>query len=73
MEKQCVPRDELLDPDIPPIIFCLSPGDPISEYIRAGLTVTYDLVPGDNGQFYAINVRLAQDEGLAELPNTLTQ
>lgn len=71
MEKQCVPRNELLDPEMPPIIFCISPDDPIIKHIKAGQKVTYDLVCGDNGRFYAVDIRLAQNEGLAELPNTL--
>ncbi|NYH09482.1 hypothetical protein [Pseudomonas moraviensis] len=65
MEKQCVERNELLDPDIPPIIFCISPDDPIIKHIKEGQKVTYDLVRGDNGQFYAVDIRLAQDEDIA--------
>lgn len=36
MEKQCVQRNELLDLDIPSIIFCISPDDPIIKHIKAG-------------------------------------
>jgi Cu/Ag efflux protein CusF len=68
MEKQCVQRNELLDLDIPSIIFCISPDDPIIKHIKAGQKVTYDLVRGDNGQFYAVDIRLAQEE---EIPNPI--
>lgn len=70
MEKQCVERNELLDPDIPPIIFCISPDDPIIKHIKEGQKVTYDLVRGDNGQFYAVDIRLAQDEDIAKSTQT---
>ncbi|WP_256576844.1 MULTISPECIES: hypothetical protein [unclassified Pseudomonas] len=62
MEKQCVPRNELLEPDVPPIIFCISPDDPIIKHIKAGLKVTYDLVRGDNGRYYAVDIKLAHEE-----------
>ena len=65
MEKQCVQHEELLDPDVPPIIFCIDPDDPIIKHIKAGLKVTYDLVCGDNGKYYAVDIRLAQDEDIA--------
>lgn len=68
MEKQCVPRNELLDPDRPSIIFCINPGDPIIKHIKEGQKVTYDLVRGDNGQFYAVDIRLVQEE---EIPNPI--
>lgn len=61
MEKQCVPRNELPDPDVPPIIFCISPDDPIIKHIKTGQTVIYDLVRGDNGRFYEVNIRLTQE------------
>lgn len=66
MEKQCVQRNELLEPEVTPIIFCISPDDPIIKHIKAGQTVTYDLVRGDNGQFYAVDIRLVQGEGTIE-------
>jgi hypothetical protein len=70
MEKQCSPRDQLLESDVPPIIFCISPDDPIMKYIKAGQKVTYDLVRGDNGQYYAVDIKLAQDEDLLRLPQS---
>ncbi|MFM9381568.1 hypothetical protein [Pseudomonas sp. UV AK001] len=73
MEKQCVQRNEIPDSKVSPIIFCIDRGHPDFKNIKAGRKVTYDLVRSDKGQLYAINIRLAQDEGLAELPNTLTQ
>ncbi|WP_426205684.1 hypothetical protein [Pseudomonas sp. TWP3-1] len=68
MEKQCVQRNEPLDPDIPPIIFCISPDDPIIKHIKAGQKVTYDLVRGDNYQFYAVDIKLAQEEDIPDPP-----
>ncbi|SDS08164.1 hypothetical protein SAMN05216496_0744 [Pseudomonas sp. Z003-0.4C(8344-21)] len=59
MKKQCSPRDQLLESDVPPIIFCISPDDPIIKHIKAGQKVTYDLVRGDNGRYYAVNLKLA--------------
>lgn len=41
------------------IIFCIAPEDPIMKKIKVGVQVTYDLVQGDNGQYYAVNVDLA--------------
>ncbi len=70
MEKQCSPRDQLLESDVPPIIFCISPDDPIMKYIKAGQKVTYDLVRGDNGQYYAVDIKLAQDEDLLRHPQS---
>ncbi|MHB2250239.1 hypothetical protein [Pseudomonas fitomaticsae] len=67
MEKQCVQRNEQLDPDTS-LIFCISPGDPIIKHIKEGQKVTYDLVRGDNGQFYAVDIRLVQEE---EIPNPI--
>jgi hypothetical protein len=61
MEKQCSPRDQLLESDVPPIIFCISPDDPIIKYIKAGQKVTYDLVRGDNGKNYAVNIQIEDD------------
>ncbi|QXI11542.1 hypothetical protein [Pseudomonas zeae] len=61
MEKQCSPRDQLLEPDVPPIIFCISPDDPIIKYIKAGQKVTYDLKRGDNGKNYAVNIQIEDD------------
>lgn len=69
MEKQCVQRNEQLDPDTS-LIFCISPGDPIIKRIKAGQKVTYDLVRGDNGRFYAVDIRLAQDEDIAKLAHS---
>ncbi|WP_282386775.1 MULTISPECIES: hypothetical protein [unclassified Pseudomonas] len=65
MEKQCSPRDQLFESDFPPIIFCISPDDPIIKHIKEGQKVTYDLMRGDNGQLYAVDIRLAQDEDIA--------
>ncbi|UUT12301.1 hypothetical protein NQ186_27400 [Pseudomonas zeae] len=61
MEKQCSPRDQLLESDVPPIIFCISPDDPIIKYIKAGQKVTYDLKRGDNGKNYAVNIQIEDD------------
>lgn len=65
MEEQCSPRDQLFESDVPPIIFCISPDDPIIKHIKEGQKVTYDLMRGDNGQLYAVDIRLAQDEDIA--------
>ncbi|MFG6203843.1 hypothetical protein [Pseudomonas retamae] len=62
MEKPCRSRDELLESDVPPIIFCISPDDPIIKLIKAGQKVTYDLVRGDSGQYYAVDIKFALDE-----------
>ncbi|WP_434594902.1 hypothetical protein J3Q09_02825 [Pseudomonas sp. R4-83] len=59
MEKLCHTRDQLLKSDVPPIIFCISPDDPIIKHIKAGQKVTYDLVRGDNGRYYAVDLKLA--------------
>ncbi|PIF49835.1 hypothetical protein CLU80_2180 [Pseudomonas sp. 29] len=61
MEKQLSPRDQLLESDVPPIIFCISPDDPIIKYIKAGQKVTYDLKRGDNGKNYAVNIQIEDD------------
>lgn len=61
MEKPCRPRDELLESDVPPIIFCISPDDPIIKHIKAGQKVTYDLKRGDNGKNYAVNIQIEDD------------
>ncbi|WP_085629982.1 MULTISPECIES: hypothetical protein [unclassified Pseudomonas] len=45
----------------PSIIFCIDPSDPLMKRIKAGQTVTYELVRGDNGQWYAIDIRLESD------------
>ena len=68
MEKQLSPRDQLLESDVPPIIFCISPDDPIIKHIKAGQKVTYDLVRGDNGQYYAVDIKLALDKGKSKRP-----
>ena len=70
MEKQLSPRDQLLESDVPPIIFCISPDDPIIKHIKAGQKVTYDLVRGDNGQYYAVDIKLAQDEDFFKHPHS---
>lgn len=44
---------------------CISPDDPIIKHIKEGQKVTYDLMRGDNGQLYAVDIRLAQDEDIA--------
>lgn len=71
MEKQCVERNEIPDSKVSPIIFCIDRGHPDFKHIKAGQKVTYDLVRGDNGQFYAVDIRLAQDEDMAAPPNPL--
>jgi len=70
MEKQCVERNEIPDSKVSPIIFCIDPGHPDFKSIKAGREVTYDLVRSDTGQFYAINIRLAQDEDIARPTQT---
>ena len=44
------------------IIFCIDPDDPLMERIVAGQVVTYNLVRGDSGQWYATDIRLASDD-----------
>ncbi|QKV66704.1 hypothetical protein HUW52_28575 [Pseudomonas sp. 43A] len=61
MEKQLSPLDQLLESDVPPIIFCISPDDPIIKHIKAGQKVTYDLKRGDNGKNYAVNIQIEDD------------
>ncbi|WLG50436.1 hypothetical protein [Pseudomonas sp. FP1742] len=50
---------EYIDSDTHSIIFCINPGDPP---FKAGEKVTYELVQGDNGQYYATNLKLADSE-----------
>jgi hypothetical protein len=42
-----------------PIIFCINPGD---RHPKVGDKVTYDLVQGDNGQWYAKNIIVVSDK-----------
>ncbi|WP_237229567.1 hypothetical protein [Pseudomonas sp. GR 6-02] len=50
---------ENIDSDIQPIIFCINPGD---YHPKVGDKVTYDVVQGNNGQLYAINITIVGHE-----------
>jgi hypothetical protein len=47
-----------IDSDNSLLIFCLNPGDPRPV---AGDTVTYDIVAGDNGRYYATNIQIVRN------------